>query len=269
MTDTRPFLSVITVCYNAASTIAAAVESVCNQTESDLELVIIDGASADNTLEVVRSVSGIRPILISEPDRGIYDAMNKGVQIANGRYIAFLNADDTYLPEAVAHLKRAAEGNPADIFYGDIEKVRHYKKKQYLRRSKPDLSLMPRTMGIFHPASFVKRELFFSLGLFDTSYSLAADYHWFLRAWLQEVSFCYIPEVFTRFYIGGRSNSSCTSYSEAAAIQREFNTGYQAEMMKLYATCRKKARRQRLIDKFVHIWPFKLIYEAYLRNKWR
>ena len=261
-------MSVITVCYNAEATIAATLHSLRDQTDRDFELIIIDGASQDATLAVINSISGLQPRLISEPDNGLYDAMNKGLKLARGRYVSFLNADDSYLPHTVALVKEAFRQKEAQVYYGDIEKVRHYNNRSYHKRARPDLSAMPRTMGIFHPATFVCRRLFATLGPFNTRYKLAADYHWFLRAYLHEATFCYIPEVLTRFSIGGRSNLSCESYSEAAVIQKEFNTGHHLQMQKLYVKCRKKAFRQRLINKFVQLWPFNKMYQAYLRKKW-
>lgn len=170
-------LSVVTVCRNAADTIAATIRSVASQTHANHEHVIVDGQSTDGTVAIIKKTAGRNVTLISEPDDGLYHAMNKGFQRSNGDGVAFLNADDTYADAAVlADVAHAFEATNADFVYGDLLMVDRLGRvhREWKTGNVPPEGLSGRQIP--HPALFVKREV---LGLisppFDASYRIAAD----------------------------------------------------------------------------------------------
>lgn len=263
-----PLLSVITVSYNSVSTIGRTLESLRLQTDQRFESIVIDGGSTDGTTDRIKKFSDVVDCFVSEPDRGIYDAMNKGIERSNGNYLAFLNSDDAYLPYTVERVLEAVQSEPDSIVYGNLRKERVLGDEVLHRDEKPDLSKMPETMGVFHPALFTPRSLFEQFGNYDTRFSHAADYHWFLRAYLNEVSFRYIDAPLAIFRVGGVSNQSCVAYREAAEIQREFGTGFSEEMEKLYQVCRMKRVRNKVVSAFAE-WPFLgSIYRNRVKKRW-
>jgi len=264
----RPYISVITVSYNSAETIGETLESLMAQTSDDFESIVVDGHSTDGTVEVVNRYDQTVDTFISEPDRGIYDAMNKGIVLARGKYLAFLNSDDAYFPDTVALVKEFAESTHAAIVYGNIRKERSLKGETLFRVERPDLRRMTETMGIFHPATFVKKELFDQFGLYDLRFRQASDYHWLLRAYLAGVQFGYLDAPLARFRIGGVSSFSCESYREAADIQRELQTGSPDDMQNLYEKCLAKQKRNRWMSKLMK-WPILGdIYRNRVKKRW-
>lgn len=219
-------------------------------------------------MEIVKSYSDIVTKSISEPDNGIYDAMNKGIALAEGKYLAFLNSDDAYFPDTVARVIAFAERHAPDVIYGDMQKQRELGKDLFTRNEKPDLHKMPETMGIFHPATFAKKELFDRLGSYDLRFKLAADYHWLLRAYIEKADFQYLDKVLVKFSVGGVSNFSCQSYKECVIIQEELNTGHAEKMRELYEKCRRKLRKQRIIAKFVRLPIISNLYLNKIKKRW-
>ena len=199
----RATITVVTVCRNALHLLRPTVESVLEQRCASLEYWIVDGGSTDGTREFLASLSarGIRTI--SEPDRGIADAMNKGVRLSTGSWIAHLHAGDTYLPGALdAVLAHAADG--PDILCGSI--LKQEERRETLYRPKP--SRLRMDMTIHHPATFTRRAVFEEVGGFDERYPNAMDYDFFLRAFAQGKRFLVIPETITRMAGGGQSERS-------------------------------------------------------------
>ncbi len=268
MSDT-PFLSVITVCFNSGKTIGDTLESLKNQTCDDFESIVIDGGSSDNTSEIVEKFGDFVNTFVSEPDQGIYDAMNKGIKLAKGRYLAFLNSDDAYLPNTISLVRAHARSTWPDIIYGKIKKERLLGREVLTRLESPDLKLMPETMGIFHPATFVHRDLFEQFGPYDLRFKQAADYHWLLRAFLAGTNFSYLEEVLAIFRIGGISNLSCETYREASQIQRELKTGHHESMDDLYLKCLNKQKKNKMLFRLAK-WPvLRHIYHMKIKSRWR
>lgn len=176
--QTNKNITVITVCYNSQETIARTIESVINQSQQDIEYVIIDGASTDNTLNIIKKYQQKYPIqLVSEPDNGIYDAMNKGVKIATGEWILFLNSDDyLYNHEVINAVAPILQGANCDILYGATE-FRYDNFKQ-LRQARK-LNTIWQKMPFNHQSCFTKTKLLEAYP-FDTSYRFAADYDFFI-----------------------------------------------------------------------------------------
>lgn len=261
-----PLVSVITVAFNSEATIGRTLQSLAGQTNTDFESIVIDGASTDGTPEIVAEYDGLVSQFISEPDKGIYHAMNKGVALARGKYIAFLNSDDAYLSHTIDAISQAA--GRADILYGNLRKERRIDGETLSRIEKPNIEKMPYTMGIFHPATFVAKHLFEKYGGYDLRFKLAADYHWLLRAYLDENSFHHIDRELAVFSTGGISNVSCESYREAADIQREMNLNHYPDMLRDYQRCLSKAKKQRIIAMFARLPVFRAVYKSMVKKRW-
>jgi len=215
-------ISVITVCYNAADTVADAVESVLGQqgqTRSgangtwDLEYVVVDGGSTDETLEVLAPYRDRIATLISEPDKGLYDAMNKGVAACTGDVVAILNADDVYASDEV--LERVAEAfatSGAEGVYGDLNYVEAEDTEKVVRRWKAG-AYQPGAFGRGwmppHPAFFVKKSCYDRWGGFTLKLRSAADYELMLRfIHRHQMTLHYLPLTLVHMRAGGMSNAS-------------------------------------------------------------
>ena len=205
-------ISVITVTYNSAATIADTVESVLTQTHPDVEYLIVDGASTDATLEQLEPYRERLAGLLSEPDQGMYDAMNKGIAQATGDVVAILNSDDVYADaEVLAKVAACFEASGADCVYGDL----HYVSAD-LRKVVRNWVSGEYRAGRFasgwhppHPSFFVKRSVYAELGTFRTELRIAADYEFMLRALhAEDCSVAYLPEVLVKMRTGGASNRS-------------------------------------------------------------
>jgi len=234
-------LTVVTVCRNALGLLRPTVESVLTQRTPGVEYWIVDGASTDGTREYLETLgaSGVR--WVSEPDRGIADAMNKGARLATGRWVAHLHAGDRYLPGAIDAVLAMA-GNPADVLCGSILKDEERGEARY----RPEPSRLPRDMTIHHPATFTRREVFEEIGGFDERYPNAMDYDFFLRAFVRGKQFAILPGTIARMASGGQSERSLwTTYRETQAIRsRTLTRGWERTTPYFYfLVARGTARR--------------------------
>jgi len=220
-------LSIITATFNAASTVADCLKSVASQTHR-AEHFLIDGASTDTTLEIVRRIAPANTRIISEPDHGIYDAMNKGIALATGEIIGILNADDFYAsPDVLSMVAKTFDDPTVMSCYGDLEYVksagarnfsvvRYWKSGRFTSRSFYWGWMPP------HPAFFVRKSVYEQHGLFNLNLGSAADYELMLRLLLKErISSVYIPEVLVRMRIGGASNRNFTARLAANRMDRK------------------------------------------------
>jgi len=209
-------ISVITVCYNSAKTIGHTLRSVCEQTYGDIEHIIIDGGSNDETLNVVSAEVIQNNKLVSEKDKGIYDAMNKGIALATGDIIGFINADDFYPSSNVlATVATAFASSGVDSCYGDLCYVQQDdvgKTVRYWRSSPFAAGLFGRGWCPPHPTFFVRRKVYERLGGFDLSYKIAADVELMARFLEQaRISSHYIPQVLVHMRMGGTTNRSISN----------------------------------------------------------
>jgi glycosyltransferase involved in cell wall biosynthesis len=204
-------VSIITVCYNAVSTLQDTINSVLSQDYQNIEYIIVDGGSTDGTVELIRTFKEKIAKFISEPDKGIYDAMNKGINLASGDIVAILNADDFYVnSQVISKVVRAFYESGADIVYGDIiivhpkdtEKVIRYWKTGEYRPGSFKWGWHPP-----HPAFFVKRKIYEKYGVFDLDFKrIAADFEIMARFMERyKVKWAYIPEVLVKMRAGGKS----------------------------------------------------------------
>lgn len=214
-------ISIITATYNSGKTVGDTLKSVLAQTYHDYELLVVDGASKDNTLEVVKKMEPLfegRMRYISEPDKGIYDAMNKGIRMASGDVIGILNSDDFYTSDdALACIAWTLENEKVDAVYGDIHYVddedlkkcvRYYSSKPF-RRWMMRLGFMPA-----HPSFYCRKEVYEKYGAFDAeNYRVAADFENLLRLiFVNKIKTHYISKDFVTMRTGGASNSGLESH---------------------------------------------------------
>ncbi len=211
-------VSVITPCYNSEKTIEKTLSSIENQTYSNIEYIIIDGGSSDRTLSLIEQHRDRLPKnlrIISERDKGIYDAMNKGIHMANGSLIGIVNSDDWYEHDTIEQAVTHYQGNSYEVLYGMQRNYLGDKEKAILFFHHDFLS----EQMITHPTCFVTKGAYQALGLFDLSYRSAADYDLMLRFWRsQKVVFTPILRVLSNFRLGGMSSSQ-KGVRENAAIR--------------------------------------------------
>lgn len=206
-------ISIITVVFNNEKTIEDTILAVAAQTHPDIEHIVVDGASTDGTMDVVRRHRGKIAKLVSEPDEGIFDAMNKGIRLATGEVIAFLNADDIYADNTVLEQVASVFFDPSvDACYAnlvyvdpvDLNKVVRFWKSQEFKPGLFQKGWVPA-----HPTFFARKKVYQQHGNYDVSLKLAADYELMLR-FLEKfkVKSVYIPRVFVKMRTGGVSNNS-------------------------------------------------------------
>jgi glycosyltransferase len=209
-------VSIITVCFNSASTIRDTINSVINQTYPNIEYIIIDGNSKDDTYQIVKSYGTKISIHKSEPDKGIYDGLNKGISLASGDIIGMLHADDFYANSTVIEqVVTLFENSDTDSLYSDLDYVdpentskiiRHWVSGKY-KAGKFLFGWMPP-----HPTFFVKRFIYNQLGLFNLELKSAADYELMLRyIHKNNIKTVYLPLVTVKMRAGGMSNKSLSN----------------------------------------------------------
>ena len=208
-------ISVVTACFNSAKTIAYAVESFLRQRHSDKELIVVDGASTDDTLSIVRSFGADDLVVISRPDRGPYDAMNSGLAAFRGDAVGFLNSDDRFKDEhSLSTFAGALED--ADIAYGNLDFVSDHESCRVVRRWRST----PFHKRAFangwmppHPTFYARRKVIDAVGRFDLRYRIAADYDFMLRAMeLHDFRSAFIDRVLVDMMQGGDSTSGMRAY---------------------------------------------------------
>ena len=230
-------ITIITTTFNSGGTVATTFDSVLSQTFKDIEYIVVDGASKDNTLDIVKKYEPAfegRMRWMSEKDSGVYDAMNKGLRIATGDVIGFLNSDDFFTAnDCLQTVADAFAANGIDAIYGNVHyvnsndlqtMVRFYSSKRfrpYLMR----LGFMPA-----HPSFYCRRSIYEKYGVFDTSYKIASDFELLLRfIYVNKIRTKYIAKDFVTMRTGGLSTSGFSSHSQIMKDHRKAlkaNKGY-------------------------------------------
>lgn len=213
-------ISIITATYNSSRTLTDTLESVLRQSYTDIDYVIVDGGSKDNTLDIIRQYEprfGGRMRWISEPDKGIYDAMNKGIRMATGDVVGLLNSDDFYTSNDVLEKVAKTMSDPnVDAVYGDIHYVNdndltrcvRYYSSRVFRRGLMRMGFMPA-----HPSFYCRRAIYERYGTFDISLRIAADFENLLRLiFVNRIRTKYIPVDFVTMRTGGASSSGMVSH---------------------------------------------------------
>ncbi|WP_432222942.1 glycosyltransferase family 2 protein [Flavobacterium sp. TMP13] len=209
-------ITIITVCYNSARTIEKTILSVANQTYKNIEYIIVDGSSKDKTVDIIEKYHTVISKWISESDRGLYDAMNKGIAMATGDLIGILNSDDVFNNEFVLeemanfHQKNTIDASVGNILqHKENGKIIRFYSSKYWIPEKLKIGFMPP-----HPSIFLKKELFNTLGNYDLGFRIGADYELITRFFLKNnITWKYSGITTTAMLVGGLSSSGSDSYS--------------------------------------------------------
>ncbi|MBD2125777.1 glycosyltransferase [Microcoleus sp. ZQ-A2] len=240
-------ISIITPVFNAVETLEKTILSVVTQKiDSELEYIVVDGASKDGSLEVIKKYTDKIDVLISEKDKGVYDAMNKGIARATGDIIGIINSDDWYNDGILKLVEQVFQENEdIDIVYSPID---NYFEGKYLNTFRPgDLENLVFKFTINHPSCFVKKSVYARVGLFDLSYSIAADYDFVLRAYTSGVKFHYIDTPLVSYSLNGMSGKPITKFKQ---IQESWRVGCKIAQQ---SSDNLQARRR----KFYLVWLLK------------
>ena len=217
--EDKPLVSIITVVYNGEKFLEETIQSVISQTYENVEYIIIDGGSTDGTLDIIKRYEDKIDYWISEKDKGIYDAMNKGIDVASGEIMGLINADDWYEKDTIDMVIKKYSGDKNfDIFHGNLNYI-NKSEKIY----KPNFShrkMLLQGMSLYHPTCFVKRSIY-EEEKFDVNYQLAADYKLIFSMMLKEKKFCYIDKVLANMRAGGAGTVFWKRIVEGHYIRRD------------------------------------------------
>jgi glycosyltransferase involved in cell wall biosynthesis len=241
-----PTVSVITAVFNARDCIADCIESVLCQDYPNIEFIIVDAVSDDGTIDVIRQYEDGIDIWISEPDKGIFDAWNKGLDLATGEWIAFLGADDAYAPGAVRRYMETAQQHSNAEFICSRAQLVHPSGYAPIFGGPWKWPACARFMTMIHVGTMHKRSLFERYGKFDTFYRIAGDYEFLLRAG-GRLSAAFMPDVTVTMRSGGASDSAAGLYeARHAKIQRRVRSPGLATVDLLMLLARRHVRRAML-----------------------
>ncbi len=206
-------ISVITVTYNNQQTIEQSIQSVLNQTYKDIEYIVIDGNSTDETLKIINKYRDKIALIISEADKGMYDALNKGIMKASGDIIGFLHADDFYPSDKILEkVEHTFKVYASQSVYGDLDYVSAENSEKIIRKWKSgkfEFNELRKGWMPPHPTFFVLREVYWKYGFFNLNYKIAGDYDLMLRfLGKHKITTAYLPEVLVKMRWGGKSNKS-------------------------------------------------------------
>lgn len=215
-----PLISIVTVCRNSELTIRRTIESILHQTYAHIEYIIIDGDSQDRTINIIREYKenfGEHLRIISEPDEGIYDAMNKGIRLTKGSLIGILNSDDYYEENAIEKIVSAWDKKGLQVLYGMMRTLKDDKEYAVSMLSHNFIN----ERMIWHPACFVTKDVYDQIGLFDTQYKSVADYDFLLRVYnSRAIRFVPVYSVIVNYSKGGMSES-VEGYLEGLRYRRD------------------------------------------------
>lgn len=212
-------VSIVTVVYNEVKHIEQAIQSIINQTYPHIEYIVIDGASTDGTLAIIDKYTDRITHLVSEPDSGIYAAMNKGIRLCSGQLIGILNSNDWYETDAIENIVKAYTNNPdIDVFHGLLK---YYDLNDQDDSVSGHFPTYLKEGMIEHPTCFLKKDVYERIGLYDEHYQSASDYDFMLKVWKNNLKFYFLPIILTNYRKGGMS-FSFKSALETVQIQRKF-----------------------------------------------
>jgi len=211
----QPKVSIITVCFNSAKTIRDTIESVINQTYGNIEYIIIDGGSTDGTLDIIREYEPYIAKWVSEPDEGIYDAMNKGIRMSTGEIIGIINSDDYYALDCITSVVHTIINDPKiDVVYGNLVICDEEGNLLYHIKSEVDMKKdLFKIMTVFHPTMFIKKLVYETEGLYNDKYLISADYDLLFRVVRKNYRIKNLDKDLAFMRLGGIST---TNYYQAA-----------------------------------------------------
>jgi glycosyltransferase involved in cell wall biosynthesis len=237
----EPLISVITVVYNGHETLQRTIESVLNQTYKNIEYIIIDGESTDGTIDIIKKYDNILSYWLSESDKGIYYAMNKGAALATGEYIAYLNSDDWYEPEICEIIAGEINKIRHDIYYGMIRVFDRNNKLQFVSGFTDNYL---KNNMIAHPTCFVSKDIYKNYK-YDTKYKSVSDYDFILRLKKQNKTFYFIEKILANFSLGGISNSIVGEYETNEIMRKYTNINFAKYIYKKLLILLKSLIRKR------------------------
>ena len=209
--------TLITVTLNSQKTILKTIDSINNQTYKEFEYIVIDGGSSDSTLDLIKTNLKKKYILLSEKDKGIYSAMNKGITLSNGKYVAFLNSDDWLENDVLLKVSKFIEKENPSVVYGD---AKFYKKNGIFSfYAKANLKKLKKNMSLLHSSFYVQNEIIKKF-LFDENLIISSDYKQMLHL-KRNYKFSYIPQSLSNVSMGGKSSNLLLSSREFFSIQRK------------------------------------------------
>ncbi|WP_053405509.1 glycosyltransferase family 2 protein [Persicobacter sp. CCB-QB2] len=205
-------ISIITICFNAEETLQSTLDSVASQDYHNIEYIVVDGGSSDGTMDLVKACSRVDR-WVSEPDKGLYDAINKGIGMASGDYVGLIHADDFFAsPNVISNMVALLQERGTDGLYADLQYVQQADTDQVHRNwvsEGYDVQEFYKGWMPPHPTFYCKRELFAELGGYRLDFGSAADYELMLRFMVKhKISMSYLPEVMVKMRVGGASNVS-------------------------------------------------------------
>lgn len=250
-------ISIITICFNAANCIEETILSVINQTFNGIEYIIIDGGSSDGTVDIIKKYEKYLAFWISEPDKGIYDAMNKGARHASGDWIGYINAGDKYVNSMVMEtIANNLYQKSPDVLYGDLKL--NYTFGNYI--SKPqELTNFNKCFPFSHPASFVRTDIFKSK-YFDLTYKIVGDYNLFYSIYMEGGSFFYLPILIAEFEAedGVSSKNILSTFREVSKVNGNI---YKKSWYFMYLNLYIKNTIRKLISRY-----FPKYYNSIIKN---
>ena len=253
-----PKVSIITVCLNSEKYVERTIQSVLSQSYKHIEYIVLDGKSTDGTLEILNKYRNRVSYLISETDNGIYDAMNKGIRLATGDFLNFLNSDDRFydtdiVEKVISFLKK---NKGVDFIYGNLMCFNPTKSEVYLKKYPRVITkryFLRSPLG--HPSTFYHKDCFKKAGLFDSRYKISADYEWYLRALFRKgLKAAYINETICIFQEGGKSSNDNLRLSETGSVLKLYFNPVEMHIGKFF-NC------------FFHVDLFRFISRVLLNKK--
>jgi glycosyltransferase involved in cell wall biosynthesis len=217
----KPVLTIITVVRNGEEILEGTIKNIINQDYVNIEYIIIDGNSTDQTVNIIKNYEDKIDYWISEPDKGIYDAMNKGVQLATGDWINFMNAGDEFFNlEICSLIQNSTESVEFDVVYGNFLAIQKDSEAKILIKAKPIHKIIE-GMVFCHQSVFIKRELLI-LEPFNLNFKIVADYHQMLSLYFNKYKFQYVPLTISKIDIGGISYSNKNTILETIKVIHSF-----------------------------------------------
>lgn len=202
-----PLISIVTIVLNGDEYLEQTIQSVIHQKDSDLEYILVDGGSTDDSMRIINRYSAYIDYWISEPDNGLYDALNRGISLCRGKFVGAIHSNDFYSSSTIAELKKSIEQNPeTSFFYGNLW---YLDADRFWIRGREITSTFQMVMfgDFFHPTNFINRQAYEKKGTYDLSYHIAADYDLAVRFWKARLHFQYIPKAMAYFRLGGLSGN--------------------------------------------------------------
>jgi glycosyltransferase involved in cell wall biosynthesis len=200
-----PLISIVTIVFNGEKYIEQTINSVIGQSVQNYEYIVVDGGSTDGTLDILKKYNDKIDYWLSEPDKGISDAFNKGIALCKGEWIGIINADDWYELDTFNNIIQQAKVSNSSVIYGDMQ-VWKDEKKSFMAISV--IQDMKKSMSINHPSIFVKRDVYNRLGMFSLDYKIAMDYEFLIKLIMKNIKFDYLPRVLSNFREGGMSDTA-------------------------------------------------------------